>query len=186
MTVAGEPVEGTVELVCLNDHVVTLGGEYGVRTIVLGDSPQESVAIHRTLVQQVCCHTARGRLAVCACHAQSFVCTCQRSQYLGTFLDFETALTEELEFLMLGGDGRGVDDQRAVLVFTGQGDEVCVFLIMHLSPFLFQASGQVAGGTVIAAHHDALVQEIAGNGTHADASDSYEIYCFDVHCLFLL
>ena len=46
--------------------------------------------------------------------------------------------------------------------------------------FLLQLTGQVAGGLVVASHDKSLLQEVAGDGTHADATGSHEIDCLNI------
>src|SRR3712207_2394517 len=46
--------------------------------------------------------------------------------------------------------------------------------------FFFQLAGQVRGCLVIPGYYHTFIDKISGNGTHANATCSYEIYSFNV------
>lgn len=123
------------------------------------------------------------------CHTESFVLTRQGSQHLGALLDVEAFLTEILQFLMIVRDGRCIDDLTCGWLATGFGNQADILLIVNEHAFQLQLAGERAGRLVVAGNNKPLLQEIAGNGTHAYASGSYEIDCFDIlnfHCLLVL
>jgi len=45
------------------------------------------------------------------CHTEPLMLSCQSAQHLCPLLNLKTMGTEILQFLMVGRDGRGVDDQ---------------------------------------------------------------------------
>ena len=68
-----EPVERTVKLVGFDNHVVTLFTEDVIRSVVLCDATEESVAVDVALVKQVGRHGRGCGLAVSSGYAQPFI-----------------------------------------------------------------------------------------------------------------
>ena len=120
-------------------------------------------------------HRRGGRLAVGTGHAQSLVGLGEGAEHLGALLYLEAVLPEVLEFLVGIGDGRGIDDEARLLLLAGVGNLVDVLLVVDEHTLLLQTACQVGGRLVIAAHDKSLVDEIAGDGTHADATGADEI-----------
>ena len=133
-----------------------------------------------TLVHDVSTHRRGSRLAVGTSNTQSLVLTGQRTQYLCTLLYLETILTEINEFLMVGRDGWCIDDETVLLLTTSMWYLVDILLIVDEHAFFLQLAGQRTGCLVVAGNDQATLDEITGDGTHADATGSYEIYCFDI------
>ena len=92
-------MEGTVELIGLNDYVVGIR-ENIVGAVVLRDTSEEGITIQMTLVHDMGAHGRCGGLTMSSSHTQSFMSLCQGAQHLSTLLNFETILTEIPEFLM--------------------------------------------------------------------------------------
>ena len=61
------------------------------------------------LVHDMRTYCRRAGLSMCTSHAQSFVRTGQSNEHLRPFLYLETTLTEKLQFLMSGRNGRSVN-----------------------------------------------------------------------------
>ena len=57
-------MEGTVELVGLDNHVFAFGTQYIIGAIVLGYASKEGVTVGMTLVHDVRAHARRGCFAV--------------------------------------------------------------------------------------------------------------------------
>ena len=68
---------------------------------------------------------------------------CQCPQDLGTFLDFETSLTEEFQLFMRGWNGRCVDNKRRLGVLAGMGNLVNIFFIVDQHPLFFKLMSKV-------------------------------------------
>ena len=177
-------MERTVELVGFDDGIGTGGGKQQVSAVVLGNSSEEGSTAYMRLVQQMGSHGAGCGLAVCTCHAQAFTAAGDDTQYLGTFMYLETIFAEVGQFGMFLRYGRGVDYQRACLVFARCRDKVDVFLVMYLCTLRNQTFGQVARRTVISGHLLSFGKEIAYQSAHTDAARTDEINgfdCFDIH-----
>ena len=81
---------------------------------------------------------------------------------------------------MAFGNGRGIDDQTAVRLLAGSRNRIDILCIMDEHALFLQLLGEGAGGLVVTGYHKAFLDEITGDGTHADATGSYEIYCVDI------
>ena len=90
-----QPMEGTVKLIGFNHDKITDVRKNVVCSVILGNATQESVAINMALVHEMCAHGRSGSLSMRSCYAKSFVRTCQRSQYLSTFLYLKAILLEK-------------------------------------------------------------------------------------------
>ena len=174
-----EPVEGTVKLISLDDDVVGIREDI-VCAVVLGDAPQEGIAVEMALVHDVGAHGGSSCLAVRTSHTESFVGLCQYAKHLGSLHNLKTVLSEEDQFLMISGYGRCVNDKACLLLFAGKGYTFHVFLVVDHHSFLLKLMGEVGRCLVVACHDETLFQEIAGDGAHANAAGSYEIYCFNI------
>ena len=144
--------------------------------VVLGDTTQEGITVEMALVHDVSTHTTRRGLTVSTCHAESLHLLGEDAQHLSTLHHLETILAEILQFCMLLRNGRGIDHQTLAGILAGMGNLVDIFFIV------FQSSGQLCRGLVIAGNHQATANKIAGDGTHADATDANEIYGFYIFC----
>ena len=178
-------MERTVELVGFNHYEIGIRQDI-VRAVVLGDTAEESVAVEMALVQDVGTHGARCSLAMCSCHTESLMVSCQCSQHLGALLYFETILTEILQLFMILRNSRRIDDQTRILLLTDEGYFFHIFLIVDEHALAFQLTGKGTGRLVVTGYDESLLDEEAGNGTHADASGSYEIDRFDIFNFHLL
>ena len=67
-----EPVERTVELISFNDDIIRVGEDI-VGTIILRDTTEKCVTVQVSLVHDVSTHGRCRGLAVCTCHAQTFM-----------------------------------------------------------------------------------------------------------------
>ena len=76
---------------------------------------------------------------------------------------------------MLCGNGWCIDDQTFLLIFTSLRNLINILLIVNEHPFLFQLPRQVGRSLVIASYDKSFVQEITRDGTHTNASRTYEI-----------
>ena len=175
-----QPMEGAVELVGLDDHEVALVGEDVVGAVILGYATQERVAVDMALVHDVGAHGGSGGLAVCAGEAESLVGTGQGAQHLGALLYGEPPLAEEAEFLVRGGDGGSEHHQACLRVAAGVGYLVHVLLVVDEHALLLQLAREGAWSLVVAGHHEPPVDEVAGDGAHADATCPNEINSFNI------
>ena len=96
----------------------------------------------------------------------------QVAEHLRTLLDREAAVAEVAELAVLLGYGGGVDHDRVGRVGECGGDEPHVVFVVDRRPFAGQLAGQAGLGAVVSGHAFAFVQEIAGQGAHADAADA--------------
>ena len=172
-----QPVEGAVELIGLDDNEIGVGEDV-VRAVVLRNASQEGVAVQMALVHDMSTHGAGSGLAVRTSHTESLMLACQRSQHLGTLLDVEAVVAEELQFLMFGRDSRGIDDQTRLRLAAGSGNGIDILFVMDEHTLRLQLTRQRAGSLVVASHDKAFLEEVASDGTHSDASGSYKIDCF--------
>ena len=172
-----EPVERTVELIGLDDDVIGVGEDI-VGAIVFGDASEEGITVEVALVHDMGAHGRRGGLTVGTCHAESLMGLCQRTEHLGALLDLKTVLTEELEFLVAIRNSRRIDDETRLLLLAGMGNLIDILLIMDEHTFLLQSAGELGGCLVVAAYHKTFLDEVTGDGTHADATGSDEINSF--------
>ena len=120
-------------------------------------------------------HRGSGGFAMRTCYTESFVRLGQRTQHLSTLLYLEAILLEIAQFLMLCGDGWRIDNQTFLCVLTGLWNLIDIFFIVDEHSFLFQLTCQVGWGLVVTSDDKAFVQEVSCDGTHADASCTYEI-----------
>ena len=173
-------VERAVKLVRFDDHIRAVLAEQVVCAVILRDAAEESVASHVAFVEQVGAHRGGGGFAVRACHAEPLHGTSERAQHLCTFLNVKSPFAEEVQFAVVGGNGRCVDHQCVRLVAADVGDEFRVVLIVDISPLGAQFFGQGARRAVISRHCESLGKKIAFQCTHADAAGTDEIYSFHV------
>ena len=106
----------------------------------------------------------------------------QRSKHLGSLLYLEAVLAEVLQLLVRLRHGGGVDHQRVAGVLARVGDFVYVLFVVQQHAFLLQTTGQLRRCLVVAAHHQPTTDEVAGDGTHANASGTDEVDGFDIFC----
>ena len=66
------------------------------------------------------------------------------------------------------------------------GDFVDVLLIMDEHALYLQPTGEFGGCLVVATYDKAFLNEVSGDGTHADATGSDEINCFYIFKFHLL
>ena len=142
-------MERTVELIGLDYHEIACVREDIVSAIVLGNAPEESVAVYMALVHDMRAYCRGGRFAVRAGHTQPLMGTGQCAQDLCTFLNLETFGLEILQFGMCCGYGGGVDDKAGLLVAACVGNLVDILFVVNDHPFLFQLLGQFGGSLVI-------------------------------------
>ena len=132
------------------------------------------------LVHDVGTHRRRCRLTMRTSHTQSFVLAGQRAQHLCTFLYLKTVLTEVNEFFVVSGDGRGIDDQTAILLTAGMRNLVDILFIVDEHTFLLQLARQSAGSLVVTGNNQTTLDEVTGDGTHTDATGTYKINSFNI------
>ena len=116
---------------------------------------------------------------MCAGKAETFGGACERAEHLCAFFYFETLGAEILQFLVAVGNGRCVDNQCGLAVFAGVRYFVNVFFVVNEHAFFFELGRERRGCFVVACHHHATTDEVAGDGAHANASGTNEIDCFN-------
>ena len=135
-------------------------------------------------------HGGCGGLTMRTSHTESFVRTGEHAQHLGPFFHIEAVLTEEYQLLVLLRDGRCIYHEGVLGILTSMRNLIHLFLVVNQCSFLLHLSGQWRRCLVVAGHHQSHPQEVTGNGTHSNATDTYEIYCFYIFlfhvsfCLF--
>ena len=124
----------------------------------------------------------------CARHAQAAAAAGDETQHLRTLVQLEAMFAKPHQLGVVGGHGGGIDHERRVRASAIVGDEVGIFFEVQACSFGYELLGQGAGRAVVAGHLFAPRQEVADEGTHADASCADEIdglYAFYVHDIFL-
>ena len=134
----------------------------------------------------MCAHGRGGGLTVGTSHAESLMGLCQGAEYLCAFLNFKTVLTEILEFFVIFRNGGGIDDEARLLFLASMGNLVDVLFIMNEHAFNLQSASEVRGCLVVAAYNQTFLDEISGDGAHADATGSDKINCFYILKFHLL
>ena len=114
------------------------------------------------------------------------MCLSQGAEHLCTFLNLKSVLPEILQLLMLFRNGGGIDDEAVLLLLAGSGNGLDILFVVDEHTFLLQLSCQIAWRLVVAGYDKSLLQEVAGNSTHADATCSYEIDSFDIFQFHIL
>ena len=132
------------------------------------------------LVHDVGAHSGCSRLAVRTSHTESFVGLCQYAKHLSSLHNLKTVLSEEDQFLMICRYGRCVNDKACLLLFAGKGYSFHILFVVDHHSFLLKLMCEVGRRFVVACHDESFFQEIAGDGAHANATGSYEIYCFNI------
>ena len=118
-------------------------------------------------------------------HAQPLVGARKHAEHLGALLHIEAVGAEAGQLLVAFGYRRCVHHERRLAVAAGVGYLVHVLVIMEQHALLLQLRCQGGRSLVVTGHHHAPAQEVTGDGTHANAACTYEIYCFYVvqfHC----
>ena len=175
----------TVKFIGFDDHIITLGCQDVVGAVVLGDAAEEGIAVHMALVEQVGCHAAGGGLAVGAGYTKSLVVMSQGAQHLSTLLNIKVIGAEILQFGVLGGNRGSVDDEGRAGIAACLRNEVDVILVVYQGALMLQLMCQGARCFVVAPHDEATLQIVAGDGAHANSTDTYEIYCIHFLLNFL-
>ena len=109
-------------------------------------------------------------------YTESLMSTSKSTEHLSSFLQVEAMIAEISKFAMVGRHRWGIDHKSVVAVETWLGYELEVVFIMYLSAFLFELASKVTWRLVVATNDESTMEEVAGKSTHADASDSDEIY----------
>ena len=166
--------EGTVEFIGLHHHRIVLGHEQ-VGAVVAGNAAQEGAAALAAFREDVRRQGGSGGFSVGAGNGQAALSLGDFSQRTGAF-EHQVALIHRFpQFSQVGGDGGGVYHQR--FLFVGRNLVGAVF-IMDRDALGLQPGREVGGGAVVTGHLITLELEVAGDGAHADAPDSYEVYVF--------
>ena len=182
-----QPMKRTVELVGFDDHVIALRRKNVIRTVILGDAAQKGIAVHVTLMQDMSRHGRCSGFPMRPGHTKPFMGTRQRTQHLRTFLYLESVRLEIGQLGMLAGDGRCINHQASVFVPTGGRDLFHILFIVNPGTLFLQLPREFGRRAVVTSHTKPFLQEITGNGTHADSAYPYEIHCFyRVHFHLLL
>src|SRR5574344_40684 len=132
-----EPMEGAVELICLNHHIVAVAQDI-VGAIVFGYASEECIAIEMALMHDMCTHWRGCCLTVSTGEAQSLVRLCQCTEHLCALLCLKAALTEILQFLMLFRDCRCIYDKTRPVVATSLRYLFHILFVMYQGTLFFQ------------------------------------------------
>ena len=163
-------MEGAVKFVRFNHHIFAFSRKQIVCAIVFGDTPQEGIASHMTLVQQVRRHCRSGGLAVCACHTQPLHGLGERAQHLCALVEFKTIFAKPCHFLMIGRDGRCVDHQCLLGIAARCRNQFGIIFKMNLDAFSLESIGECGRSAIVACHKKTLLAKIAFECTHADTT----------------
>jgi len=90
----GQPMEGTVELVCFDDCIRAFLGKEQVGAVILGDASEECGTFYMRLMEQVGGHGRSSRFTMSTGYTQSFAGMSDGSQYLCALLYFESVVAE--------------------------------------------------------------------------------------------
>ena len=113
-------------------------------------------------------------------HAQTLVGACEDAQHLCALLYFESIVAEPCELLVGSRDGRCVDHETGSLVAAGMRNLIDVFLIVNNHSLLFQLLCEGRRRLVVSCHYHTAMDEVAGDGAHADAACTNKINSFNV------
>ena len=136
-----------------------------------------------TLVHDVRTHTRRGGFAVRSRKAKSLEGSGKRTQHLRALLYLEAIFAEVDQLFVVVGDGWSVYHEARLGVFASLRYLVNIFFVVQEHALLLQLLCQLGRCLIVPSHHVTLLDEVTGNGTHANAARPYEIYCFNVLCL---
>lgn len=110
------------------------------------------------------------------CYAKAPELVGQQSEHLCTFLYVEAVLTEIAQFGVVGWDGWCINNECGFGLLETLRNGVNIVLVVNLCAFLDKLFGEVGWCTVVSSDIISFLQEIAQDGTHADATGSYKIY----------
>ena len=81
---------------------------------------------------------------------------------------------------MIFRDSRRINNQTRLLLFADKGNVVDILFIVDEHALTLQLTGKRAWRLVITSYDKAFLDEVACDGTHADATSSYKIDRFDI------
>ena len=157
--------------------------QHQVAAEILRDTAQKSTAATRQGAVQPCHERRRRSLAVRPRHGHHVLAFGEVPQHLRALLDTEPVVGEIAVLAVLLRHCRGIHHHRRRRVEELRGDQPHVVLEMDRRPLGRQLVRQVRRRTVVTGHLFTLVQEIAGQGAHADAADTQKIYFLKLHLL---
>ena len=142
-----------------------------------------------TLVHDVGAHGAGGGFAVRSCKAQSLVCLGQCAEYLRPLLYLKAVFPEVFQLMMCLRNSGCVDNKACLRVLTCMRNLLHIFFIVYKHALFLKLVGQCGWSLVVSSYHHTFMNEVAGDGTHANASSPNEInrldFCY-VHFSSLL
>ena len=132
-----------------------------------------------TLVHDVGAHGAGCGLTVRSCKAQSLVCLGQCAEHLCSLLYLKAVFPEVFQLLMGFRNGGCVDNKACLRVLTCMRNLLHTLFIMNEHSLFLKLVGQCRRCLVVTSHHHTFMNEVAGDGTHANAASPNEIYRLD-------
>ena len=166
--------EGTVKFIGLHHHRGVFGHEQ-VGAVVPGNASEEGAAALAAFREDVCRQGGGGGFAVGAGYGQAALSPGNLSQGAGALEHPVASVHDFPQLAQVGRDGGGINHQRFLHV---GGNQLRTVFIVDRDALGLQAGRELGGGAVVTGHLITLELEVTGNGAHADASDSYEIYVF--------
>ena len=169
-----EVQKGTVKFISFN-HYPIAATQHVVGFKIAGNTSQKGRTIHPGTAQQVSSKRGSSRFAVRPSNGYGFHAPTDDAQYFCPFFNGCTILQKILVFRMTGWNCRSIHHQINTCRNFAQ-----IFLIMYMHAFSFQRTGQFSGSAVVTVYFYPTLEEIAGDGAHADTADSDEIKLFNV------
>ena len=169
--------EGAVEFVGFGDDDRIVRHQQ-VGAVVLGNAAEEGGAALAAVRQDMGDQGARRGFPMGAGNGQAALVAGDFAQDPGTLEQLVPLLADIDHLAEVLRNGRGPDDEGSFDILR---DPVGVIGIVDHDTFRLQLLGQVRRRLVIAADSQAFAFPVAGDGTHADAADSEEIYLFVLH-----
>ena len=162
--------EGAVVFISLHNNIFAVVVDKQVAVDILRDAAKECRATNRRRVEEMSYHGTGSSLAVGAGDGDALAAAGKFAEHLGAFLDGEALLDDVLEDLSIARDGRGIYHEVDILGYFCR-----VIVIMDAYSLFLKPFRQRTRRAVIAADAVSALFEEAGQGTHADATDTDEV-----------
>ena len=133
-----------------------------------------------TLMQQMCRHGRSRGLPMCSGHTKAFMRMRQPTQDLRPFFHLESMRMKIDQLLMIFRYGRCIYHQTRRLVPARLRNQSYILLIMNQGTFFRKFLRKFGRRSVISSHHNAGMQEKAGDGTHSNPPYSHKVYGFNL------
>ena len=170
----GEVMEGAIELIRFDHRIVALLRDEAVGLVVIGDPPEEGVAVYVARAQKVS-QQGRGRgLAMGTSDTEPTLSAGQIAQELCSLDHPITLMDEEVQLPMISRYSRGEDDQ-GIRTAEGLRDELGIIFVVDQCTLFGECFGQRRRCQVIARYVVSFAEEVAYQRTHAYATDTDKV-----------